>query len=75
MARGRSDSGSGFAAVFLLLLMIGFVIKFIWWVAGAAALVGLFFVGRYLVRQAQERRELAADREIDLKLQADRQLR
>jgi hypothetical protein len=75
MARGRSDSGGGFAAVFLLLLVVGFIIKFIWWIVGAAALVGLFFVGRALVLQAQERRELVAERELDLKLRADRQLR
>ena len=42
MARGKSDSGGGFAAVFLVVLAIGFVIKFIWWIVGAAALVGLF---------------------------------
>jgi hypothetical protein len=75
MARGQSDSGSGFAAVFLLMLVIGFIVTYIWWIVGAAALVGLFFVGRALVRQANERRELAAAREEELKLRADRHMR
>jgi hypothetical protein len=75
MAKGNSDSGSGFAAVFLLMLVIGFVVTYIWWIVGAAALVGLFFVGRALVRQAEERRELAAAREVELKLRADRHMR
>lgn len=75
MARGKSDAGSGFAAVFLLILVIGFIVTYIWWIVGAAALVGLFFVGRALVRQADERRELAAAREEELKLRADRHMR
>jgi hypothetical protein len=75
MARGQSSSGSGFAAVFLLMLAIGFVVTYIWWIVGAASLVGLFFVGRALVRHAEERRELAAAREEELTLRADRHMR
>jgi hypothetical protein len=75
MARGQSDSGSGFAAVFLLMLAIGFIVTYIWWIVGAAALVGVFFIGRALVRHAEERRELAAAREVELKLRADRHMR
>jgi hypothetical protein len=61
--------------VFLLMLVIGFIVTYIWWIVGAAALVGLFFVGRALVRHAEERRELAAAREVELKLRADRHMR
>ncbi|BDX32217.1 hypothetical protein TUM20985_27640 [Mycobacterium antarcticum] len=61
--------------MFLLLLAIGFVIKYIWWIVGAAALVGLCFAGRALVRYMEVRRELAAERQRDLKLRADRQHR
>jgi hypothetical protein len=61
--------------VFLLVLVIGFIIKYIWWVVGAAALVGLFFIGRALARHAEARRELAAEREAGLKVRADRQMR
>jgi hypothetical protein len=36
-------------------LLIGFIIKFIWWILGAAALVGLFFLGRAIVRWCSKR--------------------
>jgi hypothetical protein len=75
MARGQSSSGGGFAAAFLLVLVIAFIVTYIWWIVGAAALVGSFFVGRALVREVEERRELAAAREEELKLRADRHMR
>ncbi len=50
MSGSRSNSGGGFGAFLGLLLLIAIVIKFIWWILGAAALIGLFFVGRALVR-------------------------
>ena len=72
--RGGSDGG-GFVAVFLLLLVIGLVVKYIWWFVGAAALVGLFFAGRALARHLEERRELAAEQAYELRRRADRQHR
>lgn len=75
MASRRSDSGGGFAVVFVLLLIVGVVIQYFWWIVGAGALVGLFFVGRAAARGVQERRELAAEREYELKRRADRQHR
>ena len=33
-----------------LLLLIGFIIKFFWWIVGAATLVALFFLGRAILR-------------------------
>lgn len=33
-------------AIFVLLFVVGLVIKYIRWFVGAAALVGMFFVGR-----------------------------
>jgi len=74
-ARRRSNSDGGFAAVFVLLLAIGLVIQYFWWIAGAGALVGLFFGGRALARTMRERRELAEEREAALKRRADRQHR
>jgi hypothetical protein len=56
-------------------LVIGFVVTYIWWIVGAAAVVGVCFVGRALVRRAEERRELAAAREDELQLRADRHMR
>ncbi len=50
MSGSRSSSGGGFGALLGLLLLIGFIIKFIWWILGAVALVGLFFLGWVVVR-------------------------
>lgn len=55
----------GFGAVFGLLLGIGLIIKFIWWILGAGALVGLFFLARatagwYAEREAEHARYHAA---------------
>lgn len=51
-------SGGGFGALFGALLIIGLIIKFIWWILGAAALVALFFLARaiagwYAAREAE----------------------
>ena len=72
--RGGSDGG-GFVAVFLVLLGISLVVKYIWWFVAAAALVGLFFAGRALARHLEERRELAEEKEFALRRRADRQHR
>jgi hypothetical protein len=53
--RSQSDSGGGFAALLGLLLLIGIIIKFIRWILGAAALVGLFFVLRAVMRESHKR--------------------
>ena len=75
--RSRSSGGSsgGGAAVFGLLLILGFIIKFFWWLAAAAVAVGLFFAVRALVRQAQERRAVAAREAEEIAYRADRQNR
>ncbi len=73
--RSQADGGSGFAAVLVLLLLVGLIIKYIWWIVGAGALVGLFFVGRAVAREVEKRRELAEQREFQLKRRADRQHR
>lgn len=69
--RGGSDGG-GFVAVFLVLLGISLVVKYVWWFVAAAALVGLFFAGRALTRHLEERRELAEEKEFALRRRADR---
>ena len=74
MTRRVSDSG-GFAAAFVLVLTLGVIIEFFWWFVGAAALVGLFFAGRALLREVARRRELADEREAALRRRADRQHR
>ena len=42
--------------MFGLLLLIAVIVKFIWWILGAAALIGLFFVVRAVVRENRKRR-------------------
>jgi hypothetical protein len=73
--RSHADGGSGFVAVVVLLLVVGLIIKYIWWIVGAGALVGLIFVGRAVAREVEKRRELAEQREFQLKRRADRQHR
>lgn len=58
-----------------MLLVVGVVITYFWWIVGAGALVGLFFVGRAITREAQKRRELAEEKEYELRRRADRQHR
>ena len=55
MSSSRSSSGGGFAGLFGLLLLIGIIIKFIWWILGAVALVVVLFIGRAIVRWYDER--------------------
>lgn len=80
-ARRQSQQGDGsaFGAIVVLLLVVGVVIKYIWWFVGAAVLIALFFVGRAVVRGAEERREieadLAAERQFDLQRSTERQHR
>ena len=50
MSGSRSGSGGGFAGLVLLLLVVAFIIKFIWWILATAALVGLFFLVRAITR-------------------------
>lgn len=51
----RACSGGGFGALLGLLLLIAIIIRFIWWILGAAALVGLSFLGRAIVRWYSKR--------------------
>jgi hypothetical protein len=80
MGRGTQPSdGSAFAAIVVLLLVVGFIIKYIWWIVGAAAVAGVAYGGWVVVRKAEERRaleaELAEEREFELQRRAERQRR
>ncbi|RDH76903.1 hypothetical protein DVS77_18900 [Mycolicibacterium moriokaense] len=74
-ARRRSGGDSSFAVIFVAVLVIGAIIKFIWWIVGAAALVGAFFAVRAIVRAVEQRRLEAAAREAELARRADLQHR
>ena len=68
-----------FVAIVVLLFVVGLIIKYIWWIVGAGALVGasvgLYFVGRAVMRQAEEQQAVAERREFELQRRADRQHR
>lgn len=74
-ARHRSGGDSSFAAVFLVVLVVGVIIKFLWWIVGAAALVGAFFAARAIARGIERRRIEAAARDAELTRRADLQHR
>jgi hypothetical protein len=62
-------------AVLAILFVVGLIIKYIWWIVGAAALVGGFLVVRALVRRAEQRRLEAAERDAELTRRAEQQHR
>jgi hypothetical protein len=71
--RSRSNSAGGFVALFGLLLVIGIIIKFFWLILGAAALVGLFFLARALVRESRKRADAYARHCAAIAARADQQ--
>ena len=73
MSSSRSSAGGGFAGLFGLLLLVGIIIKFIWWILGAVALVVVFFIGRAIVRAYDERRAAEARYRDGLVARADQQ--
>ncbi len=56
-----------------LLLLVAVVIKFIWWILGAMVLVGLFFLGRAIVRSCDERAAALASYRREVAARADQQ--
>ena len=52
MSRRRNTSNSGGLGVLIgVLFLVGLIIKFIWWIVGALALVAACYVIRAVVRQ------------------------
>ena len=71
--RSQSNSGSGFAVIFVLVLVVGLVVKYFWFIVAAGAVVGLVFAGRKLARHLAEQKAAAAREAERLAYQADRQ--
>ena len=71
--RKTSGSGGGIAGALGVVLIVGFIIKFIWWIIGAAALVGLFFLVRAIVRADARQRAALAQRMNEIAARADQQ--
>jgi len=73
MSKSRASSGGGFGALLGLALIIWVIVKLIWWIVGAAALVGLFFLGRAIVCRYEKRSAEHARYREDLAARADQQ--
>ncbi|MBE1548115.1 hypothetical protein GGC64_002123 [Mycobacterium sp. OAS707] len=71
--RNTSAGGGGFAGAIGVLFIVGLIIKFIWWIIGAAVLVGLFYVIRAIVRADARRRAILARQMNELAARADQQ--
>ena len=76
MSRRRCRSGSGgggFAGLIGVLFIVGLIIKFIWWIIGAAALVGLFYLIWAILRANARQRAALTQRMNELAARADQQ--
>ena len=73
MSKSGASSGGGFGALVVVALIIWVIIKLIWWIVGAAALVGLFFLGRAIVRRHAKRAAECARYRAELTARADQQ--
>jgi Flp pilus assembly protein TadB len=69
----RASNSGGFGALFALLVVVAIIIKFIWWILGALALVGLFFLARAVVRENRKRRDTHARYCAQIAARADQQ--
>ncbi len=58
-----------------ILVIVGLIIKFIWWILGAAALVGMFYLVRSIVRADRAAREARARYHAQIAARADQQHR
>jgi nitrate/nitrite transporter NarK len=56
-----------------VLLVIGLVIKFIWWIIGAAVLIAALYIARAIWRSQQARQDASARRRAELAARADQQ--
>lgn len=63
----------GFGAVFGLLLIVGLIVKFIWWILGVAALVALGVLARAIARWYNDRSAERARYRDALAARADQQ--
>lgn len=78
MAARRDSGGGEFVGVLGVLFLIGLIVKYIWWIVGAAVIgvgVGIYYASRAAIRRAEEQQRLAERREEELRLRADRQRR
>jgi type II secretory pathway pseudopilin PulG len=73
MRKPRASSGGGLGALLGLMLIIWVIVKLIWWILGAAILVGLYFVVRAIARESRKRADLKAAHRAAFAARADQQ--
>jgi hypothetical protein len=73
MSAARRREASPFWSILGVLLVIGLVIKFIWWIIGAAALVGLFYLVQAIVWENRKRGDALARHHAEIAARADQQ--
>jgi hypothetical protein len=71
--RRNANGGGGWGAVLGILFLVGLVIKFIWWILGALALVAAYYVIRAAVRQNNAATAVRHQRMAELAARADQQ--
>jgi len=71
--RQNSSGGGGLGAVLGVLFLIGLIIKFIWWILGALALVAACYAIRAVVRQSEAAAAARNHRMAELAARADQQ--
>jgi type II secretory pathway pseudopilin PulG len=69
----KASAGGGLGGLLGLLLLIGLIIKFIWWILGAAALVGFYLLVRATAREYREQAAVRACHRAALVARADQQ--
>lgn len=71
--RRNANGGSGLGSVIGVLFLVGLIIKFIWWILGALALVAACYVIRAVVRHSQAAAAARNQRMAELAARADQQ--
>jgi hypothetical protein len=69
----RSTTASPFWGLLGILIIVAIIIKFIWWILGAVALIGLFYIVRAIVRDNRERGDARARQYAEIAARADQQ--
>jgi hypothetical protein len=74
MSRRRNTSNSGGLGVLIgALFLVGLIIKFIWWILGALALVATYYAVRAVVRHHEAIAAARNHRMVELAQRADQQ--
>jgi hypothetical protein len=68
-----SSGGGGLGAVIGVLFLIGLIIKFIWWIIGALAVVAACYLIRAVVRQSNAATAVRHQRMAEIAARADQQ--